>query len=102
METTQRVPKLKPLHDCVLIEEEPFESYDKFIGLKHIIVPDKYEHGPKDRNPWGKVTALGSKCDGGIKVGDRVTWGKWAGSRFPYGKKIMVLVREYDITAKDA
>ena len=38
MERVKRpvLPKMKPLGDCVLIEEEAFESYDKHIGLKRL------------------------------------------------------------------
>ena len=93
--------KLKPLSDCVLIEEEKFESYDKHIGLQHIVVPDKYEHGPKDRNPWGKVIAIGPECKKWVKVDQRVTWGKWSGARYDYKEKVLVLVREMDILAYD-
>ena len=92
---------MKPLNDCVLIEEEPFESYDKHVGLKHIIVPEKFEHGPKDRTPWGKVLALGDSCRKIVKKGNRVCWGKWAGARFEQGKKVIVLVREDDLLAVD-
>lgn len=92
---------LKPLADCVLIEEEPFESYDKHIGLKLVVVPDQYAHGPKDRNHWGKVIAIGPECKKWVKKGARVAWGKWAGARFPNGKKTLVLVREMDLLATD-
>ena len=90
-----------PLGECILVEEEPFESYDKHIGLKHIVVPDQYEHGPKDRNPWGRVVAIGPKVTG-VAVGNRITWGKFSGQRYEKGGKVMVLVLEQDVLAKEA
>ena len=91
---------MQPLGDCVLVEEEPFESYEKHIGLSKIITPEQYSHGPKDRTPWGKVVAFGELCRKVVSVGDRVAWGKWAGVRFPKGDKTLVLVREHDLIAK--
>ena len=96
MERARQI-QLRPLGDCVLIEEEPFVPYNEHIGLKHIIIPDQFQHGPKDRTPWGKVVSVGPACNGAIHKGDRVCWGKWAGARFDQGKKVLVLVREYDI-----
>ena len=93
-------PKMKPLGDCVLIKEEPFIPYNEHIGLSKIIVPDRFSHGPKDRNPWGKILAVGKNCTE-VNAKERVTWGKFAGQRYEYGKEILVLVLEKDILAKE-
>jgi len=84
----------------VLVEEEVFVPYNEYLGLKKIIVPDQFSHGPKDRNPWGKVLSVGKRCTE-IKPRERVTWGKWTGQRYEYGKKTLVLVLEQDILAKE-
>ena len=93
--------KLKPLNDCVLVEEEPFKPYNEYVGLKHIIVPDKFEHGPKDRTPWGKVLAFGDTCRRTVRKGNRVCWGKFAGIRFEQRNRVIVLVREDELLAVD-
>jgi chaperonin GroES len=89
---------IKPLADRVLIE--PIEQQEEKIG--HIIIPDTAKEKPQE----GKVIAVGPgrQEDGKIiplqvKVGDRVLYGKYAGTEIKKDGKEYLIVRESDILA---
>lgn len=93
---------LKPLNDCLWISPEPIPEYHQYRQFEHIVVPDKYAHGPEDRPVWGKVMAKGDKCVlPNIEVGSRVVFGKWAPARVKYQEKEYLLIREDDVLAVD-
>ena len=97
---------LRPQGDLVLIDPEPPPDYQSYKKYEHIVVPERYEHGPEDRAVWGTVVALGTGCQehgckGMVKVGDRVVFGKYAGARIQYEGRLVILVREDELLAVD-
>jgi len=89
---------IKPLADRVLIE--PIEQQEERIG--NIIIPDTAKEKPQE----GKVIAVGpGRQDNGkvvplqVKVGDRVLYGKYAGTEIKKDGKEYLIVRESDILA---
>lgn len=92
---------LKPLGDCVLVDPEPPPSYHAYKQYQHIVVPEKFEHGPEDRSVFGKILSMGSACHFPLKVGDRIVFGKWAGARIRHEEREIILVREDEILAID-
>ena len=87
----------KPLHDRVAIEVMPQE--EKTAG--GIIIPDT----SKEKPTQGKVIAVG---DGtidetgkrrplSVKAGDKVLFGKWAGTEVKINNKDLLIVKESDI-----
>lgn len=89
---------IKPLADRVLIE--PIEEKEEKIGS--IIIPDTAKEKPQE----GKVVAVGPgrQEDGKVvplqvKVGDRVLFGKYAGTEIKKDGKEYLIVRESDILA---
>lgn len=89
---------IKPLGDRVLIE--PLEQQEEKIGS--IIIPDTAKEKPQE----GKVIAVGpGKNENGkivplqVKVGDRVLYGKYAGTEIKKDGKEYLIVRESDILA---
>ncbi len=89
---------IKPLADRVLIE--PVAEKEEKIGS--IIIPDTAKEKPQE----GKVVAVGTgKQDNGkviplqVKVGDRVLYGKYAGTEIKKDGKEYLIVRESDILA---
>jgi len=89
---------IKPLADRVLIE--PIEQQEEKIGS--IIIPDTAKEKPQE----GKVIAVGPgrQEDGKVvplqvKVGDRVLYGKYAGTEIKKDGKEYLIVRESDILA---
>ncbi len=91
---------IKPLHDRVLLERiEPDEQ--KSSG--GIIIPDTAKEKPIE----GTVVAVGDgatndkgeKTPLAVKEGDRVLFGKYAGTDIKYEGKEYLIVRESEILA---
>ena len=85
---------IQPLADRVLIEPAPAE--EKTTG--GIIIPDTAKEKPQR----GKVVAVGSgKKDEPmtVKVGDKVLYGKYAGTEITFEGKDYLIMRESDIVA---
>jgi chaperonin GroES len=91
---------LKPLDDRVVVE--PLEAEEKTAG--GILLPDTAKQKPQQ----GKVVAVGpgkTNDDGnrstvGVKIGDTVLYGKYAGSDVEVNGKELMILRETDILAK--
>ena len=89
--------KIRPLQDRVLVER--VEEEQKTKG--GIIIPDTAKEkpqegkvvaiGPGKRNDEGKVTPLG------VKNGDRILFGKYAGSEIKLNGNEFIIMREDDI-----
>jgi chaperonin GroES len=89
---------IKPLADRVLIE--PIEQQEEKVGS--IIIPDTAKEKPQE----GKIIAVGpGRQENGkvvplqVKVGDRVLYGKYAGTEIKKDGKEYLIVRESDILA---
>lgn len=92
--------KIRPLHDRVLIER--LEENQKTPG--GILIPDT----AKEKPALGKVVAVGpgKRCDKSgeyckleVKVGDKVLFGKYAGTEVKHDGKEYLIMREDDIIA---
>ena len=85
---------LKPLADRVLVE--PAEAEEKTAS--GIIIPDTAKEKPQQ----GKIVAVGNgKKDEPmtVKVGDKVLYGKYAGTEIKHDGKEYLIMRESDIFA---
>ena len=88
---------IKPLQDRVLVER--LEDEDKSPG--GIIIPDS----AKEKPSRGKVIAVGKGKVGDdgkvrpldVKAGDKILFGKYAGSEIKIEGKEMLIMREDDI-----
>ena len=90
---------IKPLHDKVLVKRVDEET--KTAG--GIIIPDTAKEKPSEGvieavgngrvAPDGKVIALS------VKAGDRVLFGKWAGTEIKVNGESRLIVNESDILA---
>lgn len=86
--------KIQPLADRVLVEPAPAE--EKTMG--GIIIPDTAKEKPQR----GTVVAVGQgKKDEPmtVKVGDKVLYGKYAGTELSLEGKDYLIMRESDIVA---
>ena len=89
--------KFKPLHDRLLLEPMTAETKTK----AGIIIPDTAQEKPMQ----GKVVAVGKGKrleDGrlqplGVKVGDKVIYGKWSGTEVKLDGKDHVILKEEDL-----
>jgi chaperonin GroES len=88
---------LRPLHDRVVIKR--LEDHEQMRG--GIIIPDT----AKEKQQQGEVVAigLGKALDDGkripldVEVGDRVLFGKYAGTEVNIGDEELLIVREDEI-----
>ena len=91
--------KIKPLHDRVIVKR--IEEEEKTKG--GIIIPDTAKEKPIE----GKVVAVGggkllddgSKLKLEVKKGDRVLFGKYAGTEIQIEGEEHLIMREDDIIA---
>jgi chaperonin GroES len=89
--------KVKPLYDRLLVKR--IEEKEQRRG--NIIIPDTAKEKPME----GKVVAVGSgKVDEDgkrrpleVKVGDRVLFGKYAGTEIKIDDKEHVIIREDEV-----
>lgn len=85
---------IKPLADRVLVEPAPAE--EKTSG--GIIIPDTAKEKPQ----MGTVVAVGDGTKDNpvtVKVGDKVLYGKYAGTELTHDGKDYLIMRESDIYA---
>lgn len=89
--------KIRPLHDRVLVQR--IEEEEKTKG--GIIIPDTAREKPQQ----GKVVAVGpgriddkgNRVPMNVKAGDRVLFGKYAGSEVEIDDEQYLIMREDDI-----
>ena len=89
--------KVKPLYDRLIVKR--IEEKEQRRG--NIIIPDTAKEKPME----GKVVAVGSgKLDDNgkrlpleVKVGDRVLFGKYAGTEIKIDDKEHVIIREDEV-----
>src|SRR5215813_4413924 len=87
----------RPLHDRVLVRR--VEAEEKTAG--GIIIPDTAKEKPQEgevvaagsgtRSEDGKVTPLD------VKAGDRILFGKWAGTEVKLNGEDLLIMKESDI-----
>ncbi|TVR41673.1 MAG: co-chaperone GroES [Bacteroidia bacterium] len=85
---------IKPLADRVLVEPAPAE--EKTSG--GIIIPDTAKEKPQ----MGTIVAVGDGTKDNpvtVKVGDKVLYGKYAGTELTYEGNNYLIMRESDIYA---
>ena len=91
--------KIVPLHDKVLVKR--VDEVNKTAG--GIIIPDNAKEKPSE----GVVEAVGNgfRAEDGkiipmtVKAGDRVLFGKWAGTEIKIGGETRLIIKESDILA---
>ncbi|NLI81833.1 MAG: co-chaperone GroES [Deltaproteobacteria bacterium] len=91
--------KLKPLHDRIVVKR--MEEEEKTAG--GIIIPDTAKEKPQQ----GKVLSVGQgkfKEDGtriplDVKEGDRILFGKYAGTDIKVEGEELLIMREDDVLA---
>jgi len=89
--------KIKPLQDRVIVKR--LEEEQKTAG--GIIIPDTAKEKPQQGEVLavgpGKVLESGTKLEMTVKVGDRVLFGKYAGSEVKIEGEEVLIMREDDI-----
>jgi chaperonin GroES len=83
---------IRPLSDRILVKR----SKEQEVSKGGIIIPDNAKEKPVE----GTVIAVGSGKDGravDVSVGDRVLFGKYAGSEVKIGGEPHLILREDDV-----
>lgn len=90
-------PKIRPLSDRIVVEPKELES--KTAG--GIVIPDTAD---KDKPMQGTVIAIGNGkyIEGKIlplqvKIGDKILFGKYAGTNIKLDEKDYLVMREEDV-----
>lgn len=97
---TAKKLNIRPLEDRVVVK--PFEAEETTAG--GIVLPDT----AREKSLQGEVVAVGpgklleksgERADMSVKVGDRVLYGKYAGTEIELNGEDVVILRENDILA---
>ena len=91
--------KLRPLHDRVIVKR--LEEEDKTVG--GIIIPDTAKEKPQQglviAVGKGRILQNGKVMPPTVKKGDRILFGKYAGTDIKIDGEEHLIMREYDIVA---
>jgi chaperonin GroES len=91
--------KIKPLHDRVLVKR--IDDVEKTAG--GIIIPDTAKEKPSEgiveAAGSGRITPDGKLAPMTVKAGDRVLFGKYAGTEVKVDGQSRLIIREEDILA---
>jgi chaperonin GroES len=89
--------KIRPLHDRVIVQR--IEEEEKTKG--GIIIPDTAKEKPQEGKVIavgpGKILENGTKINLDVKVGDRILFGKYAGTEIKIEGDEYLMMREDDI-----
>ena len=89
--------KIRPLHDRVLVQP----ILEKEVQKGGIIIPDSAKEKPIEGRikavGEGKLNEDGKRIKLSIKVGDKVLYGKYAGTEIKVDGEDYLLMREDDI-----
>jgi chaperonin GroES len=92
---------LVPLGDRIVVK--PLEDEEETTG-GGIIIPDTAKEKPQEGEIVavgpGKLLDSGERQAPSVAVGDKVLYGKYAGTEIKYGGEDLLIVREDDILAK--
>ena len=92
---------LVPLGDRIVVR--PLENDEETTG-GGIIIPDTAKEKPQEGEIVavgpGKLLDSGERQTPAVAVGDKVLYGKYAGTEIKYGGEDLLIVREDDILAK--
>jgi len=91
---------IKPLYDRILVKR--IEEEEQQIG--GIIIPDTAKEKPQEGEVVavgaGRILETGERQAPDVKVGDKILFGKYAGTEVKYEDEEFLIMREDDILAK--
>jgi len=91
---------IRPLYDRILVKR--LEEEEQQIG--GIIIPDTAKEKPQEGEVVavgaGRILENGERQAPDVKVGDKILFGKYAGTEVKYEDEEFLIMREDDILAK--
>lgn len=92
---------IKPLYDRILVKRTEEEEEQKVGG---IIIPDTAKEKPQEGEVVavgsGRVLENGNRQTPDVAVGDKILFGKYAGTEVKIDSQEYLIMREDDILAK--
>jgi chaperonin GroES len=92
--------KVRPLHDRILVKRL---DEQKEVKKGNIIIPDTAKEKPQEGEVVavgnGKILEDGTKVELEVKAGDRILFGKYAGTEVKIDEQDYLIMREDDILA---
>ena len=92
--------KVRPLHDRILVKRS---HEQKEVKRGSIIIPDSAKEKPQEGEVVaagnGKILDDGTKLSLEVKAGDRILFGKYAGTEVKIEDQDYLIMREDDILA---
>lgn len=89
--------KVRPLHDRIIVKRLPEEEKTK----SGIIIPDTAKEKPQEGEVIavgnGRILENGQKVPMDVKVGDKVIFGKYAGTEIKIEGEEYLIMREEDV-----
>lgn len=89
--------KVRPLHDRVIVKR--IEEQEQARG--GIIIPDTAKEKPQEGEVIavgsGKLLDSGTRIEPGVKVGDRILFGKYSGTEIRLDDEEFLIMREEEI-----
>ncbi|MBI4483271.1 MAG: co-chaperone GroES [Acidobacteria bacterium] len=90
--------KIRPLHDRILVKR--FEE-EQEVRKGSIIVPDTAKEKPQEGEVIavgeGKILDNGKRLEPDVKVGDRILFGKYAGTEVKIDDEEYLILREDEV-----
>ncbi|MBI4458962.1 MAG: co-chaperone GroES [Acidobacteria bacterium] len=91
--------KIRPLHDRVVVKR----LEEKEVVRGGIVIPDTAKEKPQEGEVLavgsGKILENGTRVQMDVKVGDRILFGKYAGSEIKLDGEEYLIMREDDVLA---
>ena len=91
--------KIRPLHDRVVVKR----LEEKEVVRGGILIPDTAKEKPQEGEVLavgnGKILDNGTRVAMDVKVGDRILFGKYAGSEIKIDGEEYLIMREDDVLA---
>jgi chaperonin GroES len=92
--------KVRPLHDRIIVKRA---DEQKEVKKGNIIIPDSAKEKPEEGKVVavgnGKILEDGTKSDLEVRAGDRILFGKYAGTEVKIEDQDYLIMREDDILA---
>ena len=92
--------KVRPLHDRIIVKRA---DEQKEVKKGSIIIPDSAKEKPEEGKVVavgnGKILEDGTKSDLEVQAGDRILFGKYAGTEVKIEDQDYLIMREDDILA---
>ena len=95
IDRTRNVKQIEPLNDQIHIERRESEQ----VSAGGILIADSIRD--QDKPAEGVIISIGPEVDNNnLQPGDRVLFGRYAGTEYPFGGETILFIREEEVIAR--